>query len=684
MVFSVSCRYHRTAICLAWLCLINSAAFASVVVESGPGGAAGLSWTALRVDYQLAGDDLPGWRLAAEELILEETGAALGDIRLSCPGGSVPRSRMARHWWPECPAGTLYWQSPGEESLDGEFRSYLDAADVPVLEVELDEPEVKGKLVLQAGGIAADISARELPLDLLAGPVSGWLTQLEGRLTASVRYRTEGAGELHIAGNVAALGFDTPDGSFAAADVAMEVDARLGARDAGWHFEGEVTQSAGEWLLGPVYVPAPEQAVRLDISGRLSDERLEIERLQLDDPGTLNATAGLALALGDEVRLLSFDLPALEMHLPDAQRRYLNGLLAEFALDDLETDGLVTGSGRIDEQGLDTLDLTLGGVVAEDARDRFGVRGLSGGLRWRRGSEDIPGDLQVDLDWVSAGIYNIPLGASRLRLSSEDGHLFLDEPLAVPVFDGAVRIDRLQWHDWRGEGARLDLDARLEPVDFSLLSEAVGWPALGGSVSGSIPRVIYADNTLAFEGGVEIKVFSGRIDVRNLAVERPLGSLPGLAADVELSDLDLLEVTGAFGFGRMEGRLAGSIDGLRMLNWQPVALDARLETVETRGVRQRISQRAVDDLASLGGGGSALAAPLLKFFEDFAYRKAGLSCRLSNNVCRMGGVGEAEEGGFFIVQGRGLPHLNIIGHRRLVDWPRLVHQLQSATEAEVR
>jgi hypothetical protein len=47
----------------------------------------------------------------------------------------------------------------------------------------------------------------------------------------------------------------------------------------------------------------------------------------------------------------------------------------------------------------------------------------------------------------------------------------------------------------------------------------------------------------------------------------------------------------------------------------------------------------------------------------------------------MRGLREADEGGYVILEGRGLPRLDIIGHQRRVDWPRLVAQLRAAGES---
>ncbi len=139
-------------------------------------------------------------------------------------------------------------------------------------------------------------------------------------------------------------------------------------------------------------------------------------------------------------------------------------------------------------------------------------------------------------------------------------------------------------------------------------------------------------------------------------------------------------MTGAFSFGEIEGRLDGSVRGLRLLNWEPVAFDLALATPEDYRGRRKISQRAVDNLSSLGGGAQVLSQTVLKFFEKFSYRRLGLRCRLLDNVCRMSGVAPAPQG-YYIVEGAGLPRINIIGFSTVVDWPQLVRRLKAATQS---
>jgi hypothetical protein len=102
-------------------------------------------------------------------------------------------------------------------------------------------------------------------------------------------------------------------------------------------------------------------------------------------------------------------------------------------------------------------------------------------------------------------------------------------------------------------------------------------------------------------------------------------------------------------------------------------------------VKQRISQRAVQDLSSVGDASFAtsLQSQLIGLFDDFGYSRIGISCRLADDVCSMDGLGSAGQG-FIIVAGSGLPRLTVVGFNRRVDWPTLVERLGAIGKGDVK
>lgn len=70
---------------------------------------------------------------------------------------------------------------------------------------------------------------------------------------------------------------------------------------------------------------------------------------------------------------------------------------------------------------------------------------------------------------------------------------------------------------------------------------------------------------------------------------------------------------------------------------------------------------------------------MLKLFKTFGYKRIGLNCTLQASVCHMGGL-DNDTDGYTIVEGSGLPRLQVIGHQTQVDWPTLVRRLKAAVE----
>ncbi|HJU40815.1 MAG TPA: hypothetical protein VJ724_14690, partial [Tahibacter sp.] len=173
-----------------------------------------------------------------------------------------------------------------------------------------------------------------------------------------------------------------------------------------------------------------------------------------------------------------------------------------------------------------------------------------------------------------------------------------------------------------------------------------------------------------------LDVFGGTINVTGVALERPFGVAPTLAADIAFSNLDLTLLTGTFDFGEISGRLSGYVNALRLVDWSPVSFDAQMQALDGG----KISQRAVNSLSSVGGGGfvAGLQSSVLRIFDTFGYARLGIGCRLDNNVCRMRGLDSSAQG-YTLVDGRGLPRIRIVGHQAQVDWPVLVERLKAAT-----
>ena len=219
------------------------------------------------------------------------------------------------------------------------------------------------------------------------------------------------------------------------------------------------------------------------------------------------------------------------------------------------------------------------------------------------------------------------------------------------------------------------------PISLETLTHALGWPAFSGTVAGGIPQISYSHGRLAADGSLLMSVFDGDVLIRNLAIDDAFGLVPEMRANVDVWGLSLELLTRAFSFGEIQGRLDGGVHGLVLENWSPVAFDAEFRTPTDDDSRHRISQNAVDSLASLGGGRAALSSTFLGFFDTFSYDRLGVSCRLENGICTMGGVAPAEQG-YYIVKGGGVPpRIDVRGFNDQVAWKTLLERLVNITHS---
>jgi len=594
--------------------------------------------------------------IAVSGIVHPELGA-LGDMRARCPTQGGQR----------CRTGTLTWASPDDAPREWSFQRSPTAIrlrneDDAALRLQWAEP---GSAMLDFH----NLGLAELPVAIRK---AAGLSALSGRLDGALEHT---AAAVRAEVGIRNLGFDTPDGRFAGAGLAFDLDLHWQPAQGGLRADGE--WKSGELLLGPAYLPAPDQTVKATlVATQLQASSWRIDRARLLGPDVLDFSATGRLRLADGISVGAMDFELANADLGTLWRQGLNSLAASQGWGQLQPAGRLQGRMRIETNTVRSLGLRLAEVVVEDDAGRLDLRGFGAWVEWNADEQT----LEANASWSDARLFRIPLGASAVGFNSrDDGSLALTEPFRLPVLDGALVLERLRWRDWLSADRQLDLDARLEPVNLSRLTRTLGWTEFGGRISGRFPGVRLAGGAFDVQGGLNIDLFDGKARIEHLSIERPFGSLPALAADVEFDALDLEQITGAFEFGRMLGRLSGHVRNLRLLDWQPVRFDAWFETLEDSPER-RISQQAVDSLSTISGGaGAALSGTLLNFFEDFPYRQAGLGCRLDNNVCRMHGLRETEQGGYMILEGRALPRLDIVGFKRRVDWPRLLAQIAAAT-----
>jgi hypothetical protein len=464
-------------------------------------------------------------------------------------------------------------------------------------------------------------------------------------------------------------GFDTPSGTLAAQRLSgsgqFDLDTTAGPAQIGL----EASLHGGELLLGPIYAKLPNHAVPLSLEVTANNGAFAVSHLQINDADALQL--GGALAFDAKGSLTSLDIDRFHATFPAAYQRYGDAWLATMGLQHLTTAGQLSGNVDMRADGLHAFAFSTDNFNLADADGRLAIKNLRGGVDWAA-QGDRPA---TTLGWSGLQFYRIANGAAQSHWQSRSGLLSLQKPLDVPLLNGQLRVGQFDWRPNAVKGQRLTTSLVLLGIDVSAFSRAMGWPAFPGTLAGAIPSLRWVDDRIELQGGLSASLFGGFLDITRLSLQHPFGPAPTLSGDMSLRQFDLGAMTGVFDFGSITGRMDGSINNLQLVDWKPVAFDARL----LAGSGGRISQRAVNNLTTVGGGGIAagLQGVVLKLFKTFGYKRIGLNCTLQASVCRMSGL---ESGGdsYTILEGSGLPRLQIVGHQAQVDWPTLVDRLQAA------
>lgn len=570
--------------------------------------------------------------------------------------------------------GSSRWQCSGPLDVDGQVLQLLAEVQGDRLKLDVHHDGASGRLELPVPATwPLQARVEQVPLQWLSGTVrelwpAGQLAA--GMLDAGLT--TPDGKTWHGDYTVAAIGVDSDDGLFAVADVS--VSGTFEAVPERMHMKTQASLRGGEILAAPVYVRLPDSPVQVAVDARAIDGAWRIDSLRWHDGDVLELDASARIQPAAQPWLRELQMAVAHVDLGPASRRYASSWLDTLGFEGLVLTGALSGRAGLDASGLDHVAVDITDPVGiDDSSGRFALVGLRGGVDWHA--------RQVrparELSWQSAHIHRVPIDGARLTLRSADGRLASAVPVRIGLLGGQLVLNNLSFG--ADDGRQLSTGIALADIDLAQLAQALDWPPLAGRLGGAIANINVDGQVIDLQGGLMLDTFDGTVNVTALRLERPFGVAPSLHADIDFQGLDLAQLTGAFDFGQVTGLLDGYMHGLRLLDWQPVAFDARLQT-RSGG---RISQHAVNNLSSIGGSPmtAGLQGTVLKFFETFGYAGIGIGCRLVDNVCTMDGL-EPSNGGYTIVKGSGLPRVSVIGFQRQVDWPTLVDRLKLATSGQ--
>ncbi|MGH8130575.1 MAG: hypothetical protein ACRES3_06950 [Steroidobacteraceae bacterium] len=688
------------ALC-ASVCFANAAAAEDKVsVNIGSIEFEGLEVEDLDVDWTMR-EDAPGSIAlrAARIRGVEATGPVSG-FALDCPALRIEGDELS------CERGRLSGSLGRLGIQDTRFtaRRLPDGS----LNLKFDSftlADGRGRTDFTLKGMRWTIDSRLADLDVgkLAQVAKPWLAlpqevSVAGKASATVM--ADGNADVLRTANaeiaLARLDFSDAAGTLAAEALNGNLKLQVSADRGGFATEGMVQLAGGQAYSDPVFVDFGVHRAELGFSGKLDIDaaRFVASSFSLDHEGVLQAGGSATIDFGGEVPLPEARIRIAALDVGNALPTYVQPFLIDSEFRDLEGTGVIRGEIDVSAGIPSRAALELDAVTIDTPNGTISLAGLRGQLNWFDDASRNALAGRIDdslflsqLGWDSGRLWGLELGAADFPFTTTGRHFRLLEPVLLPIFDGGLAIETFRVRHAGTEQMYVRFDAAIRPISVALLSRAFGWPEFQGTLAGTIPGLQFRQGVATLDGNLEAIVFDGRVTVRDLRLSDPLAKFPRLHASIDLENLDLSLVTRTFSFGMITGRLSGRIADLETFGWMPEAFDAFLHTPPDDESKHRISQRAVTNLSSIGGGsGGSVAAALqggfLKFFDDFGYDRLGLSCRLANDVCIMGGV-EKTAGGYYIVKGAGLPRIDVIGSQSRVAWTTLVRQLGAVMESEI-
>lgn len=447
----------------------------------------------------------------------------------------------------------------------------------------------------------------------------------------------------------------------------LHVDAdRTGQK---WNWRGALDWQGGELFWQPLYLRGGHT---LQASGQWDGTQLQVTQavINLPEVGKIELNALWDMKKSN---LLEGRLVGENLSLANGFANYAKPFLEQSALSATELKGHADVDWQYRNGATQVLLLKLHDVAVEDGEKRFALHGINADIPWHAQLQNV-----ARVAFTDGELMGLPLGATQWQIQML-GMDFTLPTATLPLLDGKLEVSDFHMHNVNNMW-QWNFSSTLTSISMQKLSAALHWPEMYGSLSGFIPKISYLNKLLKVDGALLFRVFDGTVLANNLELFDPFGRAPRLSGNLDMRELDLDLLTRTFSFGNIQGRIDLGVNNLELVNWLPVRFDAKLASSPGK-YRKKISQKAVENISSLGGAGgvAALQRSFLRIFENFSYDRIGLSCILQNDICTMAGV-ENNGNAYTIVKGGGIPAITVIGYNRKVDWSELLNRLKRVSQ----
>lgn len=480
-------------------------------------------------------------------------------------------------------------------------------------------------------------------------PAKGW--QAEGKLRLAAKLGHEQPGQWNANLSSQDLGFSSADGTVLAGQLKGQL-AASSSIESKPTIHTRLRLTSGQALYGTVFLDLAQAPLELSSQARMVsiDSMREIKfKGSLKGYGRFSGSGDLALVGGvvrhrgslalrdlDVSKLFNtFVRDPLSVSQPDLAGWRVKGKAS------LKVGGAGRGvqanmKGRLILDGIE-LRTNLGASLERldlDLPFTYNLNGRAPKQSERPGRKSW-GKLSIrGLDTPALQLQNL-----KIPVAVTPNRLWTVGAITVPLAGGNAQITQLQVDEPISPQFQASFAAQLDGINMAQLAG----PALplSGTLAGRLAQVSLTSQRLKAKGILEGTVFGGSLSIRGIGVDLPFNPGREIKANLKARRVHLEPLSEALKVGRVTGRLDADLKDLRLAYGQPVGFQLKVESLETPGVDQQVSLRAVNSISLLGTGAGLSGMGLnlfASFFKEFPYEKIAFSCELKNDVFRVRGL----------------------------------------------
>jgi hypothetical protein len=502
----------------------------------------------------------------------------------------------------------------------------------------------------------------------------GW--QLKGRDSIHARMNLNEKGDLSFNSKFGLTGFDfqNSDSSTIGEKITLIgiIDGSLDPTRSVVTTNSTLRVTGGEILFDRFYFDLNKNTVLSSVKGTYDIQKrsLQVSNLNLGLKDLINIRAKGNYNLHKDAPdiQLSIDIPRTRIE-PVFQHFIMEPFKTEKPiLSSLELGGSFSTKLTMTRKGTDKL--VVGHYLWHEGelaskKNGFSLEGIQLNLPiWYQTntSEAEASDLKGDLSIQTMALPLLPEQFLKIPLNAGPNRLSVKSPTILRADAGEIRLGPVTGSGLFSSSPTIETSLTLSDVELGPFLSNFWSRSIQGTLNGTLTPIQYGGDAFSSKGGLKIKAFGGDIVLSDFGASGLFSSTPLFKLNAQVNDLLLDLLTRDTSFGRIEGILTGHILDLEIAHKQPQKFDLLLETVKKKGVKQRISIMAVDNIARIGGGQSpfmGFAGVITSFFKEFPYKKIGVAATLDNDIFRIRGTIK-EDGKEFLVKRGGLSGVNVI------------------------